>query len=191
MITCKQLALVCLSTVCCLSLNAKEAVTAQPAAQVLAHDNMKLINSFFGANPRIMISINKAAAVARRTIHELPKILDTDIASRLELVLKPGEFFLTMLDGDAGSFIEPLIIESFGTDGHANSILGAMSKQKSSPLLFFRARIKSKKDLNQFCHEFNKFSQDLHRSLAPEVQKAVADEMKRLIAQSHNQQASR
>ncbi len=186
MVNVRYFVLVCIASASCFQAHAGQ-VQAKSASQALQHSNMKLINSFFGSNPRIMISLQKSSAIAKRTLHELATIKDSEVAARLDLVLKPGEFFLSMLDGEVGSFIDPLIVESLGKDGHEKSIFGAMTKQQGSPVVFLKDRIKTKEDLKQFCHEFIKFFNDLHHSLSPEVRVIVAEETKRLIALSRPQ----
>lgn len=194
-----KLALLCTGLLSCSSLVAHlaDAVpqqAAQPARQaplVLKHDSMKTINTVFGSNPLIMVSIIKASRTASKTIHEFAKLQDADVAKTLNQVLHPVESFLGMIEGPAGGFIEPLINESFGAEASAKSILGAMTRQKASPLVFLRARIQSKNDLKQFCQEFTKFFTDLHNSLTPDVRTVVNEEMKRLIAQSQAKPVSR
>ena len=194
--------LLCTGLLCCSALNAHtvapaDAVTqavVPPARQVhtvLKHDSMKTINTVFGSNPLIMVSIIKASRTASKMLHELVKLPEADVAKSLNQVLHPVESFLGMIEGPVGGFIEPLINESFGVEASAKSILGAMTRQKASPLTFLRSRIQSKNDLKQFCQEISKFFTDLHNSLTPEVRTIVNDEMKRLIAQSQVKPAPR
>lgn len=204
-----KFALLCTGLLCCTSVSAHVVVPADAVVQsaqktdstaakqvksshvLLQNEGMKTINTVFGTNPLIMVSIIKASRTASKKLHELPKIQDADVAKNLQEVLHPVESFLGMIEGPVGNFIEPLIIESFGAELYAKSILGAMTKQKTSPLLFLRARVQTKNDLRQFCQEFTKFFNDLHNSLSPEVRTIVGEEMKRLIAQSQAKPASR
>ena len=64
MVNVRHFVLVCVVSACCFQAHAGQA-QQKPALQALQHSNMKLINSFFGSNPRIMISIQKSSAIAK------------------------------------------------------------------------------------------------------------------------------
>ncbi|MBM3893727.1 hypothetical protein FJ365_05005 [Candidatus Dependentiae bacterium] len=194
-----KLALLCTGLLYCSSMVAagagmaaqQGALQAKQAPVALKHESMKTINTVFGSNPLIMVSIIKASRTASKTLHDLAKLQEADVVKSLNEIIKPVESFLGMIEGPVGGFIEPLITESFGAEASAKSILGAMTRQKASPLVFLRSRIQSKNDLKQFCQEFTKFFSDLHNSLTPEVRTVINEEMKRLIAQSQAKPVSR
>lgn len=194
-----KLALLCTGVLYCSSIiagapyiQAQQGVQeARQASVVLKHESMKTINTVFGSNPLIMVSIIKASRTAGKTLRDFAKLQEPDVVKSLNEIIKPVESFLGMIEGPVGGFIEPLINESFGAEASAKSILGGMTRQKASPLAFLRASIQSKNDLKQFCQEFTKFFTDLHNSLTPEVRSIINQEMKRLIAQSQVNPTSR
>jgi hypothetical protein len=160
------------------------AVAHRVVAKTLNHENMKKMNLFFGANPKVMVCMQKASSIAKKTLHEMEKIKDSEVSLRLDAVLKPGEFFLEMLDGEVGVFMDPLLTESFGAEHKAKSIFASMTTQKGNPMVYFRSSVTTKKTLELFCRDFIKFFSDVHSSLSPEVRVVVAEEIKRLVAQN-------